>query len=107
MRTKHALLGAASVALMMSGATFSDPAMAGTDRSHVRHGDPDLYLTSMTTISDGLGATGSGSTPLDTVTMMRDDLSDSGGGHLAPMTVISADTTDPTSAGAAGHNAPS
>ena len=90
----------------------TDRAMAGTDRGHAKHADDGgSYRNSMTSISDGLGATGSGSTPLDKHNVMMrssNDLAgaDDSGGHARSTTVISADT-DLTIAGAAGHIAPS
>lgn len=89
---------------------IADHAMAGTDRGHAKHADDDgSYRNSMTSISDGLGATGSGSTPLDKM-MMRssNDLAgaDDSGGRPSSIAMISADT-DLTAAGAAGHIAPS
>lgn len=110
MRLFSPMIGAATMALM-SGVTFSDPAMAGTNRGHATRADDGSFLNSVTTISDGLGATGSGSTPLDKHNVMMrssNDLvgADDSGGHARSMTVISADT-DLNIAGAAGHIAPS
>ena len=109
MRLFSPMIGVASLALM-SGVTFTDPAMAGTDRGHAKHADSGgSYLNSMTSISDGLGGSGGGSTPLGTHNVMKNnDLAgaDDSGGHARSTTVISADT-DLTIAGAAGHIAPS
>lgn len=53
----------AAAAALMSGVTFTDPAMAGANRGHVKQ-DDDLNgfgnKNAMTSASDGLGSSGAG-----------------------------------------------